>query len=112
MIEPEGSIGAKRDDLRIEGWCETDEERKRVLLWTIEVKVGASFHESSPLADIQGDEEDVALVNQIVNYDHWLEHQVAPNRAGFVLALEDMSHSLPVNLNCRWLCSALAMPPS
>jgi hypothetical protein len=105
IIETEGSIGSKRDDLRIEGWRETDEERQRVLLWTIEVKVGASFHESSPLEAMKDDEdEDVDLVNQIVNYDHWLDHQVAPNRAGFVLALEDMSHSLPPNLNCRWQC--------
>ena len=104
LIETEGSIGAKRDDLRIEGWRETDEERKRVLLWTIEVKVGASFHVSSPLDAVQGDDEDMGLVNQIVNYDHWLEHQVVPNRAGFVLALEDMSQSLPPNLNCHWNC--------
>ena len=104
VIETEGSIGAKRDDLRIEGWHETDEERRRIFLWTIEVKVGASFHESSPLGDMQSDEEDVGHVNQIVNYDHWLEHQVVPNRAGFVLALEDMSQSLPPNLNCHWNC--------
>ena len=104
VIETEGSIGSKRDDLRIEGWHESDEDRRRVLLWTVEVKVGASFHESSPLETMQDPDEDVGLVNQIVNYDHWLEHQAVPNRAGFVLALEDMSNSLPTNLSCRWHC--------
>ena len=48
-IETEGAIGSKRDDLRIEGWLESDDDRTLSLLWTIEVKVGASFHESTPL---------------------------------------------------------------
>jgi hypothetical protein len=104
VIETECTIGAKRDDLRIEGWRETDEGRERVFLWTVEVKVGATFHESSPLDTMQILDEDVGLVNQVVNYDHWLEHQAVPNRTGFVLALEDMSGSLPKNLNCGWYC--------
>ena len=104
IIDTEGSIGAKRDDLRIEGWHETENDRRRVLLWTIEVKVGASFHESSPLDDVLSNDGDSGLVNQIVNYDHWLEHQTVPNRAGFVLALSDMSNALPPNLNCCWRC--------
>jgi len=46
-IDTEGSIGAKRDDLRIEGWRETNDGQELVLLWTVEVKVGAQFHGSS-----------------------------------------------------------------
>ena len=104
VIETEGAIGSKRDDLRIEGWRETEEERERILLWTVEVKVGASFHESTPLDGVAGLNEDAEFVNQVVNYDHWLANQSVQHRAGFVLALSDMSDSLPSNLSCSWRC--------
>lgn len=104
VIETEGSIGEKRDDLRIEGWRETSQGRKRIVLWTVEVKVGANFHESSPLAEQISDDNEVNLVNQVANYDYWLERQPVSNRAGFVLALQDMSDSLPPNLSSNWTC--------
>ena len=104
IIDTEGAIGSKRDDLRIEGWLESEDDRKLILLWTIEVKVGASFHESTPLDGVAKPEEDKDLVNQVVNYDHWLENQLAPYRAGFVLALADTSNLLPPKLHCRWEC--------
>jgi hypothetical protein len=103
-IETEGAIGSKRDDLRIEGWLESDDDRTLVLLWTVEVKVGASFHESTPLDGVAIPDEDESLVNQVINYDHWLENQVVPYRAGFVLALTDTSNLLPPKLHCRWEC--------
>lgn len=104
IIATEGAIGSKRDDLRIEGWLESDDDRQLILLWTVEVKVGASFHESTPLDGLDTTDEDANLVNQIRNYDHWLSDQTAQYRAGFVLALEDLSDSLPSNLGCRWKC--------
>jgi len=104
VIETEGAIGSKRDDLRIEGWIETEDDRQQVLLWTVEVKVGASFHESSPLDGLEINVVDAGLVNQICNYDHWLEQQTAEYRAGFVLALENMTESLPLGLKCQWRC--------
>src|SRR5687767_15050925 len=46
-IDTEQPIGAKRDDLRIVGSPDGTEEQGPTLLWTVEVKVGASFHESA-----------------------------------------------------------------
>jgi len=107
-IDTEGSIGSKRDDLRIEGWRSQEDQQTLVLLWTIEVKVGAWFHESSiqdsTIPTTAEDEERVELVNQLVNYDHWLCHQPAEHRAGFVLALDDMACDLPTNLTMPWHC--------
>ena len=40
-------------------------------------------------------DEDTVFVNQVVNYDHWLDNQPVKYRAGFVLALEELSNSLP-----------------
>jgi len=37
IVETEGAIGAKRDDLRIEGWREADGDEQCFILWTIEV---------------------------------------------------------------------------
>ena len=47
-IRTEQSIGAKRDDLRIRAWrTDEDDEETLEVLWTVEVKVGASIHLSS-----------------------------------------------------------------
>lgn len=101
-FETEQPIGPKRDDLRITGW---DESGHQHLLWTIEVKVGASFHGSSPL--VENDEEATeisAAVSQIENYDRWLAGQTADHRAGFVVALHDCTTALPANLRSTWTC--------
>jgi hypothetical protein len=104
-FETEVAIGGgKRIDLYIEGWRETEDERARIVLWTVEVKVGASFHDSTPLDGVNVLDEDPKPVNQVVNYDHWLDHQPIQNRTGFVLALDELSNSLPANLNCQWQC--------
>ena len=107
-LETEQSIGSKTDDLRIEGWRITDEQRQRVVLWTVEVKVAAFFHESSKqewdddeTPVIEGDPE---MVNQLVNYDQWLNKETAEYRAGFVLALRDLTKSLPTTLFETWRC--------
>lgn len=106
-IDTEGSIGSKRDDLRIEGWRQTGEEGlDLVVLWSVEVKVGAHFHESS-LQNAGTDEIDSdadATVNQLINYDRWLREQSAKFKAGFVLALYDMSQAVPSSLAMPWHC--------
>lgn len=105
-FETESLVGNKRIDLCIEGWRDTDEGRQRILLWTVEVKVGASFHSSAPLEGVCTPDDNEGDVNQLANYDHWLNNQQVKNRAGFVLALEEMSDLLPSSLKCRWRCSS------
>ena len=45
QIDTELPIGGKRDDLRIEGFTGEDPQ-SRLVLWTMEIKVGAGFHKS------------------------------------------------------------------
>ena len=66
-IETEQAIGTKRDDLRIRGWIAVGTLERPQLLWTIEIKVAAAFHSSSPYEPEEG--ADAEVVNQIVNYD-------------------------------------------
>lgn len=111
-IQTEQSIGAKRDDLRIEGRTVDGDATTPALLWTIEVKVGAFFHDSSLQADepheppheTQDQSEEGELVNQITNYDRWLAEQPHRHRGGFVLALSDLTSDLPEPLTCPWIC--------
>jgi len=107
-METEQSIGSKRDDLRIEAWTTGDEDPRRIVLWTVEIKVAAPLHESSlQLVDTElqtTDHDEPVIVSQLVNYDHWLRDQTADHKAGFVLALRDMSAHLPTGLNQPWHC--------
>ncbi len=48
--------------------------------------------------------DDSELVNQLVNYDSWLRTQPADCRAGFVLALHDMTANIPHRLSMPWRC--------
>lgn len=101
-FETEQPIGPKRDDLRITGWDAADTHR---LLWTVEVKVGASIHLSSPLVEVNEEAAEAsAAVSQIENYDRWLVTQTAEQRAGFVVALHDCTAFLPSNLKMNWTC--------
>ncbi|HSZ59677.1 MAG TPA: hypothetical protein VK797_28800 [Tepidisphaeraceae bacterium] len=106
-LRTEQPIGSKRDDLRIEGWQILEEKSRRRLLWTVEVKVGASFHYSSDdrVDDASDPEEkvDEELVNQLVNYDAWLRDQTADNRRGFVLSVRYLHDQLPKLLE-PWTC--------
>ena len=89
------------------GWREKHEEYELAVLWTIEVKVGSSFHESSSI--VVGDVEivdDVEVVNQVTNYDHWLAAEPAEYRGGIVLSLSNSAHLLPVGLRCTWVCTS------
>src|SRR5690606_16183038 len=75
------------------------------LLWTVEVKVGASIHLSSPLVEVNEEAAEAsAAVSQIENYDRWLVTQTAEQRAGFVVALHDCTAFLPSNLKMNWTC--------
>lgn len=108
-LETEQSIGAKRDDLRIEGWRTDEGAPHQTVLWTIEIKVAAPLHESGRQeweAEIEeaAPEDDAEIVNQLVNYDQWLARQDADHKAGFVLALRDMSTAMPVGLREPWHC--------
>jgi len=105
-LETEQSIGAKRDDLRIEGWRTDDDGPQRAVLWTVEIKVAAPLHESS-LQDWEEEpettsDEDPEMVSQLLNYDRWLAHQTSDYRAGFVLALRDKSAEFPDGLSQPW----------
>jgi hypothetical protein len=70
----------KRDDLRIEGF--DNENGIQQIIWSIEIKVGSWFHESSPVFpdgdpgenDKNGEmrKAEPESVNQLVNYDNWL----------------------------------------
>ena len=108
-IRTEQYIGSKRDDLRIEAWRLEDDEDVLEVLWTVEVKVGASIHVSS-YQDLEGESEAEPTedVSQLINYDLWLQQEQSLNPsahiAGFVLALGDMESHLPPDLKCRWEC--------
>ena len=113
-VETERPIGAKRDDLRIEGFApESDGDGpRRVVLWTVEVKVQAYFHASTdqtggpPAGNSdETDDDETPMVNQLVNYDAWLEGQVADHKAGFVLAIPDHAGDLPEGLTQKWACT-------
>jgi len=126
-LDTERNIGGKRDDLRIEGWRITANGKKCLdVLWTVEVKVQAYFHESTDATGQDDDEEasnpanidpcpqensdegnashKKTMVNQLVNYDDWLAKRKAPYKAGFVLAIPNHQADLPVGLKCRWTC--------
>tara|TARA_R110002049_G_scaffold2750_3_gene21824 strand:- start:12309 stop:13460 length:1152 start_codon:yes stop_codon:yes gene_type:complete len=107
-LETEQSIGSKRDDLRIEGWRAVDDDQQRAALWTVEIKVAAPLHESAQQDWESGSDitpvDDPENVNQLLNYDSWLAHQDADHKAGFVLALRDMSMALPDGLGQTWRC--------
>ena len=104
----------QRDDLRIEGFApESDGDGpRRVVLWTVEVKVQAYFHASTdqtggpPAGNSdETDDDETPMVNQLVNYDAWLEGQVADHKAGFVLAIPDHAGDLPEGLTQKWACT-------
>ncbi len=106
-IDTEQAIGSKRDDLRVVATSDRSVDEHPVFIWTVEVKVGASFHESEQQFGTDADghaDEDRLPVNQLLNYDHWLAAQPAQHRAGFVLALTDRTSDLPTPLICPWAC--------
>ncbi len=107
LVSTEQQIAGKRDDLRIEGWRTIGCDRVRVILWTIEVKVTASFHSSSDInsdLDAVAMDSDPELVNQVRNYDYWLSNQTTAIKGGFVLAIENMTAELPNDLRQHWKC--------
>lgn len=99
-IDTEQYMDGKRDDIRIYAWNSNESEEIPDLLWTVEVKVSAGFHYSSTLVD-----DDDTVVHQIQNYDYWLAQQEAKAKAGFVLALSDMTQHLPADLCQPWSCT-------
>ena len=101
-IDTEQYIVNKRDDLRIT--ARDRETGEMSMLWTIEIKVGAGFHESSPLVESDA-ANDESSVHQVSNYDAWLATQDVRNKAGFVLSLDRKAEeSLPPGLQCTWTC--------
>lgn len=108
-FETERAIGTKRDDLRIEGWNRSDENARRAVLWTVEVKVNAPLHLSGEQdLDDEGDREstpevvDFVEVSQLVNYDRWLSKEDALHRSGFVLSVRTFAELLPDELTMPW----------
>lgn len=116
-IETEQAIGSKRDDLRIEGFDPSNDERQPVVLWTVEIKVQAGIHYSS--AQNFGDyykedhteepsaELDKHSVAQLKNYDAWLEHRdvEGDRKAGLVLALPSLAEKVAdLQLKQPWHC--------
>ena len=75
-----------------------------MILWTIEIKVQAQvFHESMSLAESE-ENETAVVVSQLNNYDKWLEGELADHKAGFVLAVHDMTAQKPSDLVYPWPC--------
>jgi hypothetical protein len=101
VIRTEQQIDGKRDDLRIEGFRRSVDRSEPVLLWTIEVKVQAGFHESSLIGCEEVESVDLEYGNQITNYDAWLNKQPHRHRAGFVLSLSSLKDCLP-SCKCQW----------
>lgn len=110
QIETEQAIGSKRDDLRIGGWPSEDPSGEQVVLWTVEVKASAPLHYSScegfDDAELLATSVDLPReeVVQLVNYDCWLSKQPARHRAGFVLAVTDLTSEMPTGLREQWRC--------
>jgi len=107
----EGStIGAKRDDLRIVGVKTEGEQEVSRIIWSVEVKVQAGFHDTSNPEE--NDETKDQWVNQVVVYDNWLIRQDerygydSIQVSGFVLAKTDMTEGLPKEVSKeRWKCT-------
>lgn len=101
-IRTETSIGRKRDDLRVEAW--PVDGNRCSLLWSIEVKVGSSIHESGRWAGTLSEENvnPQQRVSQLINYDDWLARQDAAHRGGFLLVVRSRDYQLPKNLTQRW----------
>jgi hypothetical protein len=96
QLETEGFLAGKRDDLRFTA----SNDDGVALLWTVEVKVGAGFHVSSPIDNGGPGSIKAEPVHQLRNYDAWLDRQEAASKAGFVLSTS--AAVLPVGLRCRW----------
>lgn len=94
-FETERQAFSKRIDLLITGKKRNSDIAE--ILWSVEIKVNASFHFSSRFA-----EEEVVEVNQIVNYDDWLNLETANNKHGFVISKNDLSNDISEKLNHNW----------
>ena len=106
-IETEQAIGSKRDDLRIEGYRVNDDERERILLWTMEIKVQAGIHQSSyqEYENTSLPVETTDSVPQIENYDRWLTAQDVRRKGGIVLSIPDLQAEVTeLNIRNRWCC--------
>ncbi len=103
-IDTEQSIQGKRDDLRIEGYLANEDDRRRVILWTVEVKVQAGFHSSTSILE---EESDVprATVSQLNNYDVWLQSQNVQHKAGIVISVSSLESEVDaLSLTQPWFC--------
>jgi hypothetical protein len=112
-IDTEQAIGRKRDDLRISGYLRSDQHDLLRVLWTVEVKVAASFHSSTPDWDQSDDcsitqphgdgdaSSTTEVVNQLFNYDAWLAKQSTEYCAGIVVTISPVE--LPVGLRSTWI---------
>ncbi len=106
-IETEQAVGSKRDDLRIEGFIKSKNERRCILLWTIEIKVQAGIHDSS--YEEYGESENTELtkkdVPQIENYDRWLQTQKVKHKAGLVISIPSSEQEVSeLKLSEPWKC--------
>lgn len=97
----------KRDDLRITAYARDSDQKLPVMIWNVEIKVGAGFHKSRRLdmgvrAATQTDE--IEWVNQLDNYTEYLDRSV-DKWHGFVLALADLTEELPERVIEKWRCT-------
>jgi len=106
-IETEQQVEGKRDDLRIVGFRDSDESIPAVV-WTIEVKVAAPMHYSSPIQGIfsEGAGNGLQSTLQIENYDHWLTRQPAEQKGGVVISLGGGRMRMPDTLVCTWVVTS------
>lgn len=105
-VDTERSTWGKREDLILEGWNRNIENSEPEFVWSVEIKVGSDFHSSSPIESINTEENPPEeLIHQVRHYDAILAQRQAKNKAGFVLALTDMSNYLPERLTQQWTCT-------
>lgn len=99
-VDTENSVAGKHDDLRITGeWLE-DASKKIILV--VEIKVSSGFSYSPPISGLP---TKAKKINQVLNYDFWLNGQHDVDiKGGFVLSRTNLKSKLPKGLNCKWKC--------
>jgi len=104
-IDTEQPVRSGRLDMLIRGYPPDKETDRPAVLWVVEVKAGAGFHES-PVGsgEDETDEREPDTIHQVAAYDRWLARQHCERRAGFVLAPTDKSEALPEIQRCGWTC--------
>jgi len=112
-FETEKYIEGKRIDLCVEGHNREDGVKVGDVLWIIEAKVSAGFHNRTinHYQDLECDDiscEEQEIDHQILFYDKWLHNQPEKHKAGFVLSARNMQSDMPDKLKEPWYLTTWA----